>query len=167
MGLLTMLLSRSRPSLDREGKQQFERLQRNRRTVDGYLRKMASIVGQGLSLKDGICCFTHGRFVVVLEVPESHPDTVFLSTCVFQIVGEARRTEIREEARRLNNVHEGISGSTLEFRGNDEVHLCLKIPIDSTFSPREFRDRLAVYLDLAVDTNRILGESNKDRQKGY
>eukprot|EP00977_Amphora_coffeiformis_P000788 scaffold162_cov176-Amphora_coffeaeformis.AAC.48 len=154
MGILSLSPSRSRP-WGREDQLAIEKLKRNRRAVDGYLRKMKTTIGKGLVLKDGICCFMHGRFVVVIEVPDSDPCKAILSTCVYQIA-DPKRTNIFKKCSKWSNLHEGIDGSSLDVLGDDEVNFCLEIPLEGNCSYHEFRDRLVAYLKSAVDINRAL-----------
>lgn len=154
MGILSFSPSRSRPC-GREDRLANEKLKRNRRSVDGHLRKMKSVLGKGLVLKDGICCFMHGRFVVVIEVPESDPCKAILSTCVYQIT-DPKQTDAHKMCSKWCKLQKGNDGPTLEV-GDGEVNLCLEIPIEGRSSYHEFRDRLVVYLNSAADINRALG----------
>jgi Tir chaperone protein (CesT) family len=128
--------SRSRSSatssMQQQARQQEERLSKNRKTINGHLKKVSYLAGGKDKLKldpnTGMCCFPYRRFIIVLEVPSDRPGHLYVYTCVCRLEKGDHRVKVMEKAMQLNFMQNATRGSTLGVDG-DEVNLCFSIPI--------------------------------------
>jgi hypothetical protein len=125
--------SRSATSMKQQARQHEERLSKNRKTINGYLKKVSSVlVGKDKVLKldkdTGMCHFPYRRFIIVLEVPSDRPGLFYIYTCVCRLEKGDNRSKVMEKALQLNFMQHATRGSTLGVDG-DEVDLCFSIPI--------------------------------------
>jgi Tir chaperone protein (CesT) family len=141
--------------------QDSERLKRNRRTIDNYLRKTGTaMLGRELSLNpDGVAYFPFHRFIVVVEVPEDNPVVCFIYTMVCQLQDQDNQLQVLRLAMELNYMETATRGATLGLDG-DEVNLCLSIPI-SGLSVGDMQHVLEDFTTTAVETNERLEAAKK------
>ncbi|EEC44419.1 predicted protein [Phaeodactylum tricornutum CCAP 1055/1] len=122
-------LSTRRLNRKQREKQDSERLKRNRKSVDHFLRKMGNIMGRDLSLNtEGMAYFPFQRFIIVVEVPEDNPGVCFVYTMVCQLQKDDNHLAIMRLAMELNYMQTGTRGATLGLEG-DEINLCFSIPV--------------------------------------
>jgi hypothetical protein len=162
-----------------------ERLARNRRAVDAHLRRIGAELGAGaaggsgsarslvrgaaaaggsaLSLnKQGTAYLPfHGRFLLVIEVPEDQPDAVVLYAMVCRLpASEPSFANVLASAMRLNYLHSGTNGATLGWEG-EEVNLCRSLRIPGLTQP-ELHGALRLFMAAAASAHEVL-ESAKRR----
>jgi hypothetical protein len=162
-----------------------ERLARNRRAVDAHLRRIgaelgapggsgsarslvrgAAAAGSGssaLSLnKQGTAYLPfHGRFLLVIEIPEDQPDAVVLYAMVCRLPpSEPSFANVLAAAMRLNYLHSGTNGATLGWEG-EEVNLCRSLRIPGLTQP-ELHGALRLFMAAAASAHEVL-ESAKRR----
>lgn len=144
-------------SLFRQEMRQQQRLNKNRRTVEKYLHRMRASLGRDLSLNQGLCYLTHGRFVVVMEVPETDPSALVFHSCVYQLSGrKARLTEDQETTiQAMHSMQDDTQRAVLNFFDN-EVDLCLSVPITKDFSFQKFREAFVTYLSSLSQASRMI-----------
>ena len=132
-----------------------ERLRRNRRTIDNYLRRMGSVMGKELTLNaEGVTYFSFRRFVIVIEVPEDNSGVCFFYTMVCRLEAESNQMQVMKLAMELNYMQYGTRGATLGLNG-DEVNLCFSIPIAGLHFC-DFETVLEDFTTTAVEMNGIL-----------
>lgn len=132
-----------------------ERKRKNRKLIDGYLRRISSTVGRDLSLNsDGLCYFPYKKFIVVVEVPADHVDTCFIYTMVCRLAKGDNKVEVMRLAMELNYMQYGTRGATLGLEG-EEVNLCFSTRI-SGMSQHDLCSMLESFMLAAVEVNKKL-----------
>lgn len=149
---LLMSPTRSRTLLRQETQQQ-EQILKSRRRVERYLHRMRVPLGRNLSLnQEGLCYFTHGRFVVVIEVSSTDPSTLILDSCVYQFSEDfdlrspnsSRTLETSVAAIQLTDELR-MHGANVDVFEN-EVHFQNSVPIERGLSFKKFHDIVLSYL---------------------
>lgn len=110
----------------RKIKQEQDRLKKNRKLVDHYLKK-----SRGLRLQEqGMAYFSHKRFIVAVEVPSNCPGTLYIYTMVSRLDTPDQTVELNvlRLAMELNYMTLATQGATLGIEG-DEINLCYSLPI--------------------------------------
>jgi len=144
-----------RCSIKKRVGQDDEKLRKNRRTIDHYLRRMGKVMGKELSLNaEGVTYFPFKRFVIVIEVPEDNPGVCFIYTMVCRLEVEANQMEVLKLAMELNYMQHGTRGSTLGLNG-DEVNLCSSFPIAGLHFC-DFNSVIEDFMATAVELNEML-----------
>jgi len=101
-----------------------ERLEKSRRTIDAYFRKIGKHFGRELSLnKDGVAYLPFRKFILVVEVPPDNADYVILYTAVCLIKHQRDVSPVLQKAMQLNYMQLLTRGATLGWDG-DEVNMC-------------------------------------------
>jgi len=138
-----------------------ERWKKNKKTIDHYIRRMASIAGKELSLNsDGLAFFAYKKFIIVIEVPPENPRLCFIYTMIYRLTPWDNQVEILKVAMELNYMQHRTRGATIGLEG-EEVNLCHTIPI-SGLSFCSLKRALEAFLLTAVETNELLdGVSTK------
>lgn len=122
------LSSRSR------GRQTQQRQGRETHGIKGVTRSLV------LNEETGICSFPYHRFLVVVEIPQDQPKTVYVYTCVSRLEEHLDNiSQVALTAMELNYLQAGTCGSTLGMMRNSqnhhtssstvEVNLCRSIPL--------------------------------------
>ena len=107
-------------------RQHEERLAKNRKIVNGYLKKINALAGKQdnnnnnnklLNLKidknTGMCYFPYRRFIIVLEVPGDRPGHLYVYTCVCRLEKGDSRVKVMEKSMQLNFMQNGTRDSIL------------------------------------------------------
>ena len=147
----------SSPELD-------ERLKKNRKIIDRYLRRTESLVGTDRSLNaDGLVFFTFQKFIVVIEVPADKAGVCFVYTMVCS-VNPSEQHDVLRVAMELNYMQMGTRGATLGL-DREEVNLCYSCPIAGLMH-EDFKSALEDFLKTAVQVNKYL-EAVKLRNNSF
>jgi Tir chaperone protein (CesT) family len=153
------------PSRRRRVSLDDEILRRNRRILDGYLRKLGPHLAawQGntapvrtLELNsDGVCYFPYRKFVIVFDLPEDDPSCCFLYTMVCRIDYQHERAmALMKHALQLNYLQNGTRRATVGLN-DDEISLCRTFSIVGT-SAQEVQHILEDFLATAVEIHQQL-----------
>ena len=133
---------------------------KNRKMISNYIRRIGRQAGLELSMDSyGFCYIPFKRFLIIIEVPEQQPDTVFFQTMVFDLEAADRNLKVQKKLAVLQyaNVRLGEKGSRLELDGN-EVNLCFSTDI-SGLKYSDMVECLEDFMQTAVDVNRSLSDS--------
>ena len=153
----------------RDSIKEERRLRTSRKTLDDYLRKLSSSgeaiqgVSRSLTLNQttGTCSFPYQRFLVVVELPQDQPKTVYIYTCVCRLEQETDNIgKVAQTAMELNYLQAGTKGSTLGMRGG-EVNLCRSIPIKALNNAAKLGLALEEFLKTASDAHAKLERAKR------
>ena len=145
---------------------QEERLIKNRKLVDSYLKRMGNHFGKRkeLSLNDnGIACLTFQKFIIVIEVPLDTPHMIFLYSMVCRVQPQMDNLPaVLSKAMQLNYMQYGTRGATLGLDG-EEVNLCVSMPISSIPNMNELRTILEGFMRTTADMHQQLEAAKRQK----
>mmetsp|Transcript_20143 Transcript_20143/g.43439 ORF Transcript_20143/g.43439 Transcript_20143/m.43439 type:complete len:337 (+) Transcript_20143:371-1381(+) len=163
-----------------------ERLFKARRTVDSHLKKISNVTGQNYTLNrdTGMCYFPYQRFIVVIEVPADHPNSLYMYTCVCKLnqhnndneeqhqshhhhqhqqhqqqTGGDNLMALMQVAMELNYMQHRTRGATLGME-NSEVNLCLSTPLTG-LTPAALKKLMDDFLQTTTQVNAQLERAKR------
>jgi Tir chaperone protein (CesT) family len=133
-----------------------DRIRKNRKLLQGYLKYVGRRVGIVLSLSDtGKCVFQFKQFAISIEVPFRSGESFVLHAMVFGLGEDSDRYLILETCMHLNCWEESTTrGCTLCLDG-DEVSLFYSSSLQG-INRESFMNVLENFMLAAVDVNRRL-----------
>ena len=130
------------------------RVNRNRKLVSRYLRKIGRDADLDLSLDSyGYCYIPFKKFLIIIRVPDDETGLVHFQTMVFDLDSSKGITKTHQKvaAANLVDVRLGQRGSLLRMEG-DEISLSLSTPIRG-LRYADMLEHLEDFMQTAVDTN--------------
>ncbi|KAL7570948.1 hypothetical protein ACA910_002578 [Epithemia clementina (nom. ined.)] len=160
----------------RDSIKEERRIKTSRKTLDDYLRKLSTSAqrqqqqgGEGsngvsrklsLNQETGTCSFPYQRFLVVIELPQDQPKTVYFYTCVCRLEEQNDNiSQVSKTAMELNYLQAATKGSTLGMRSS-EVNLCRSIPLKA-LNPTKLSIALDEFLTTASDVHAKLEKAKR------
>lgn len=144
-----------------------DKLNKNRRIIDGHLRRVGHLAERPLLLNpDGMCYFPYKKFIIVVEVPEDDGGVVFLYTMCYQMQEGDNKSAVLLTAMELNYMQVGTRGATLGINEMNEVHLTFSIPIHQ-LSKDDFSSCLEGFMQTASEMNDCLNAARYKKRWSF
>jgi Tir chaperone protein (CesT) family len=141
-----------------------EILKKNRRLFDNQFRRVGNLIGKDLSLNtEGMGYFSHGKFVVVVEVPADVSGEFFIYTLVCRVSPTDNMVLVLHKAMQLNYMECATRGSSLGI-DDGEINLCYSGPI-AALSVSKLQVILESFLLTATETNEQLDAAKNMRPR--
>jgi Tir chaperone protein (CesT) family len=137
-----------------------EVLCKNRRLFGSLLKRCGSIIGKGTFLNsEGMAYISHGRFVIIIEVPSSPVGYFYIYTLVCRLSPTDNTSFVLQRAMQLNFMEFGTRGATLGLQ-DDEITLCFSSTIVG-MTATKLRESIDAFVRAALEANEYL-ESAKE-----
>jgi Tir chaperone protein (CesT) family len=141
-----------------------EVLRKNRRLFDSLLKRCGSIFGKDVFLNsEGMSYVSHGRFVIIVEVPTSPAGYFYIYTLVCRLTPTDNTPFVLQRAMQLNFMEYGTRGATLGLQ-DDEITLCFSSPIAGLTAPK-LRETIEAFVQSAIEANEYLESAKKFHMK--
>mmetsp|Transcript_13510 Transcript_13510/g.19087 ORF Transcript_13510/g.19087 Transcript_13510/m.19087 type:complete len:203 (-) Transcript_13510:174-782(-) len=140
-----------------------EQTNRNRKIINGYLRRVGNCIGKEVSLNSsGICYYQYRKFFITIEVPKDNAGFFFLHTMVSKLEPHDNYVAAMREAMRLNYMQQGTRGACLGLEG-DEMNLCFSAPV-SGLGRDDFVNCLDDFMETTVEMNERIDYAKRTQQ---
>lgn len=129
-------------------------LQRNRKIVNNYLKRIGKQGNIDLSLDShGFCYIPFKKFLIIIGVPDDGNGLIYFQTMIFDLDSANGITKVhkRVAAANLTDMSLGKHGSYVHMEG-DEINLSMAQPMKG-LSYKDMTDSLNDFMATAVKTN--------------